>query len=168
MNQLLWEKSLDFHGHKCPGLAIGFKACEAAIIEMNLKFSQDEEIVCITENNACGVDAIQVLTGCTFGKGNLIYDPKGKMAYTFFCRKTGEKLRFVLKELDNKMDRETKIDFILNSDTKDIFDVKKTDIELPERARIFNSIRCESCAEMVAEPYIRMMNGKNVCIDCIN
>ena len=26
MNQELWEKAAAFHGHKCPGLAIGFKA----------------------------------------------------------------------------------------------------------------------------------------------
>ncbi len=168
MNQLLWDKCVEFHGHKCPGLAIGFKACEAAKKEMGLQFSQDEEVVCITENNACGVDAIQVLTGCSFGKGNLIYKPNGKMAFTFFSRKTGQNMRFMLKEFNNDMDRETKIDFLLNSDTKNIFDVKQTDIDLPHKARLFNSIKCESCGEIVAEPYARIMDGKKVCLDCFN
>ena len=27
--------------------------------------AQDEELVCISENRACGVDGIQVVTGCT-------------------------------------------------------------------------------------------------------
>ncbi len=168
MNQQLWDKCIEFHGHKCPGLAIGFKACEAAIIEMNLKFSQDEEVVCITENNACGVDAIQVITGCTFGKGNLIYNPNGKMAFTFFSRKTDQKLRFILKELDDSMDRETKIDFLLNSSIKSIFDIKDTNIELPDKARMLKSIKCEFCSEIVAEPYARIIDGKKICFDCSN
>lgn len=82
-----WEKCVEFHGHKCPGLAFGVKASELAIKELDLKFSSDEEIVCITETDACCVDAIQVLIGCSFGKGNLIYQPKGKTAFTFISRK---------------------------------------------------------------------------------
>lgn len=26
-----WERCVEFHGHECPGLAMGFKACEAAV-----------------------------------------------------------------------------------------------------------------------------------------
>jgi len=32
--------------------------------------AEDEEIVAVVETDACGADAIQVRTGCTFGKGN--------------------------------------------------------------------------------------------------
>jgi len=32
----------------------------------------DEEFVAIVENDSCSVDAIEVVTGCTMGKGNLI------------------------------------------------------------------------------------------------
>jgi formylmethanofuran dehydrogenase subunit E len=59
MNKELWDKAVAFHGHECPGLAIGFKACEAAAEKIGIGVSDDEEIVCITENDACGVDAIQ-------------------------------------------------------------------------------------------------------------
>lgn len=72
MNDELWYECVKFHGHECPGLAIGFRAALIAKEKMEVSFSQDEEIVCITENDACGVDAIQVITGCTLGKGNLI------------------------------------------------------------------------------------------------
>lgn len=63
----VWEKAVEFHGHECPGLAIGVRAVEAAKVKMGIHFSQDEEIVCVTENDACGVDAIQVLAGCSLG-----------------------------------------------------------------------------------------------------
>ena len=32
----LWQKAAAFHGHVCPGLAIGFKACEAAMKVMGV------------------------------------------------------------------------------------------------------------------------------------
>src|SRR5665648_1178764 len=110
----MWEKSVEFHGHECPGLAIGYKACEAVIAKMNLKFSADEDIVCVTENDACGVDAVQVITGCTFGKGNLLYKGTGKMAFSFYNRSNGESLRMIIRPLVGEMDRNQRQKYILN------------------------------------------------------
>jgi formylmethanofuran dehydrogenase subunit E len=45
-----WQKAVEFHGHACPGLAIGFKAVEAVKEKMGVTFSWDEELVCVTEN----------------------------------------------------------------------------------------------------------------------
>ncbi len=76
---------VDFHGHACPGLALGYRV---AIFALN-KFGDraaDEELVAIAENNSCAVDAIQVIIGCTFGKGNLIFRDYGKQVYTFLRR----------------------------------------------------------------------------------
>jgi hypothetical protein len=106
MNKELWDKAVAFHGHECPGLAIGFKACEAAAEKIGIGVSDDEEIVCITENDACGVDAIQALLSCTLGKGNLLYHGTGKQAFSFFDRKNNKKLRVCLKPGKNEdMDR---------------------------------------------------------------
>ena len=67
-----FRKCVEFHGHMCPGLAIGYSAVKAAESLMKTTASEDEELVCLVENNSCAVDAVQVLLGCTFGKGNLI------------------------------------------------------------------------------------------------
>uniref|UniRef100_UPI0040560DE8 FmdE family protein n=1 Tax=Candidatus Electronema sp. TaxID=2698783 RepID=UPI0040560DE8 len=75
-----WEQCIAFHGHECPGLAMGYRAAKAAQSKLGVKFSPDEEVVCVTENDACGLDAVQYLTGCTLGKGNLIYRDRGKQA----------------------------------------------------------------------------------------
>ncbi|MDQ6799068.1 MAG: FmdE family protein, partial [Actinomycetota bacterium] len=64
------RRIVDFHGHMCPGLAMGIRAAEVALAEIG-PHSVDEEVVAIVETDMCGVDAIQFLTGCTFGKGNL-------------------------------------------------------------------------------------------------
>lgn len=162
----LWEKCVEFHGHECPGLAIGFKAAVTAMKELNTDFSSDEEIVCITENDACGVDAIQVITGCTLGKGNLLYKDLGKQAFNFFCRKSGKSLRLVLKSKTQDMGRKERQKYILESPAKKIFEFKKTTIPLPENARIFDTVLCEVCHEGTAEHRIRLMKGKKVCLDC--
>ncbi|MGB9975600.1 FmdE family protein [Thermovenabulum sp.] len=166
MDKKLWEKCVSFHGHECPGLAIGFRACEAAKEKLNIGFSKDEEIVCVTENDACGVDAVQVITGCTVGKGNLIFRNTGKQAYTFFRRDTKEGIRIVLKPSDREMTREEKMKYLLNAPLEDIFEFKKPRFDIPEKARIFRSVKCENCGEMAAENKIRLMEGKKVCMDC--
>jgi formylmethanofuran dehydrogenase subunit E len=81
---------IDFHGHTCPGLALGYRV---ALCALNLLGDRaaDEELVAIVENNSCAVDAIQVITGCTFGKGNLIFKDYGKQVYTFMRRPSGIK-----------------------------------------------------------------------------
>ena len=58
----LWQQCVAFHGHGCGGLAVGFRAVLYAweLFESD-STSEDEEIVCIAETDACGVDAIQAL-----------------------------------------------------------------------------------------------------------
>lgn len=95
--QALWEKCAAFHGHVCGGLTIGYKVALYAIELLNLSFSDDEQVVCISENDACGVDAIQVILGCSIGKGDLLFHIRGKQAFSFYNRKTDKSVRLVLK-----------------------------------------------------------------------
>lgn len=167
MDKALWKKAVLFHGHECPGLAIGFMACKAAVEKMAIGTSDDEQIVCVTENDACGVDAIQTLLSCTIGKGNLIYHCTGKQAFSFFNRTNGEKLRVCLKPETNKdMDRTQWKEYLLNSPVDEIFTFSKPKFDLPERAQIFNTIVCEICGEGAPEHKMHLQDSKSVCADC--
>lgn len=166
MDEKLWRKCIEFHGHECPGLAIGFRACEIAIEKMGIAFSKDEEIVCVTENDACGVDAVQVITGCTIGKGNLIYRGTGKMAFSFFNRKNGDSIRILLKQFSGEMSRQEREKYILEAPADEVFYIKKPNFPLPEGARSFSTIICENCGEGAPENKIRISNGKKLCLDC--
>lgn len=168
MNKELWEKCVKFHGHECPGLAIGFRASEIAKDIMKLNFSKDEEVVCITENDACGVDAIQVITGCTMGKGNLILKPTGKMAFTFISRQSRNSIRVVLKNGTRELNRKERQRYILEAPMDEVFKVYNVDVTLPEPARIFETIICEKCNEGAPEHKIRLEGGKRLCLDCIS
>ena len=164
----LFDKSAEFHGHRCPGLAIGVRAAAEVQNLMGIGHSADEELVCVTENDACGVDGIQVILGCSAGKGNLIFRIRGKQAFSFFKRNTDEAIRLVLKPLPKMENREAKQNYILEAPLSEVFEIKKPSYSLPEEARLFPSIDCELCGESTAEPYIRLENGKKVCLDCFN
>ena len=102
MSCQLWEKAAEFHGHKCPGLAIGYKVSLLALKHLDIKDNiDDEDIVCIAETDACGVDAVQVILKATVGTGAMRILYTGKQAFNIFNRKNGKKARFVLNDMQN-------------------------------------------------------------------
>ena len=103
ISKALIEKTIAFHGHSCPGLAVGIRAAELALKEIGR--APDEEIVAVVETDMCAVDAIQYLTGCTFGKGNLIHKDYGKSAFTFYRRRDGKAIRLVARPSSSGGDR---------------------------------------------------------------
>lgn len=158
---------MEFHGHSCPGLVIGYKVCQLLAEEWHINSFKDQDLLCVTETDACGVDAIQYISGCTFGKGNLIYRPAGKSAFSFFDRQTGKRVRFVLqKSQEWPEDREGRQDLLLKAFPESLFSQKTPHYELPERARVFDSIECQVCGESTAEYAVRFNDGKKVCLDC--
>lgn len=171
LSRAYWEKVAAFHGHTCPGLAIGFKACEGAIVELGLRADDlptfDEDIVCVTENDACGVDAVQSLLGCTYGKGNLVPRLRGKMAFSFFSRDTDRSVRFCLKPgCGDGLERSAFQEHLLSTPYDRLFDITTPSYELPERARMFGSRSCAVCHEKTGEYALRVQDGQLVCLDC--
>ena len=171
MEKSPWEKAVEFHDYSCPGLAIGFKAAEAALQALGESRDVDEETVAIVENDSCAVDALQSMLGCTVGKGNLIFRNYGKHVYTIGRRKDGKAVRIAMK-FDIMSggqpgeSREEKMLRILNAGVNELFDITKIDIDLPKRAVIFKSVRCAQCGEGVMESKARIKDGNMVCPVC--
>ena len=186
-----FDDIVDFHGHACPGLALGYRVSLRALREFKGR-SEDEELVAIVENNSCAVDSVQVMTGCTFGKGNLVFRDYGKQVYTFIRRPSGKSVRIAIdwqkpaeSEEEKVMweryatgDRSKKVTQFVHDrkaakinlilDTKEIELMKVTiGMEvLPEEARIYPSISCDACGEKVMEPRVRVRSGKLLCMPC--
>ena len=161
-----WEKCVAFHGHACGGLTIGYKAAQYAIRLLNLTFSDDEEVVCIAENDACGVDAIQVMLGCSIGKGNLLFHMRGKQAFSVYNRKTGKAVRLVLKPKPEGLRKEDSLQYYQSREPEELFDVKPVALALPGKARLFGSYRCDCCGEVTGANWIRLAGEKKLCLDC--
>ena len=161
-----WQDCVAFHGHECGGLTIGYKASLYAIELLKLEFSADEQVVCISENDACGVDGIQVMLGCSIGKGNLLFHMRGKQAFSFYNRKNGTSVRLVLKPRPEGMTKADSFAYYQSCEPKDMFDVKDATIQLPEKARLFDSYICDCCGERTASNWIRLAGGRKLCLDC--
>lgn len=164
--QQLWDKCVAFHGHACGGLTIGFKAALYAMELLNAGFSNDEQLVCISENDACGVDAIQVVLGCSAGKGNLLFRLRGKQAFGFYRRSDGKGVRLVLRPRPEGMSKEESFAWMQARTPAELFEVKEPACPLPEPARLMTSRRCSVCGEMTMESMLRLENGQPVCLDC--
>ena len=195
MNSQLHElqlKAVSFHGHMCPGLAMGIKAAEIGLHEFG--HDGDEDIVAIVETDMCGVDAIQALMGCTFGKGNLIFRDYGKTAFSFYRRSDGKSVRLVTREESKRpgyleftalreklatkavdpQDKERLKELqrgccqgIMEMSPDDLFERKPVQESLPVRARILKSVVCAQCGEAVMESRIKLVEGRPICPYCL-
>ena len=189
----LFKKCLDFHGHLCPGLSIGYQAAMAAMDWLEARRAEDEEVVAVVENDACGCDAIQVITGCTFGKGNFLHHDHGKMAFTFFSRQSGRGVRIARKATSDEplspehrallekvregtaTDNERK-SFrahheaaslrILDLQPQELFTITNVEVPIPPKARIEPSITCARCGEPTMATKILERDGEKICRGC--
>jgi formylmethanofuran dehydrogenase subunit E len=167
---MTYDEIVQFHGHECPGLAIGYRMATAAMEALESFRAGDEELVAIVENDACGVDALQCITGCTFGKGNLLFRDYGKHVYTLYSRSSrlGVRVYFHGNEIPEGLreDRIALTNWILSASSDRILSVTKTPIPEPEIAKIRESIPCAFCGESVMESRIQQFNEKPACIPC--
>ena len=92
-----FQRCVDFHGHICPGLVVGYRAARAGLDWLKERRAAGEELVALVETDACGADAVQVLTGCTFGKGNFFFKDYGKQTFILAARKSNRGVRIALK-----------------------------------------------------------------------
>ncbi|HDQ08235.1 MAG TPA: formylmethanofuran dehydrogenase [Methanoculleus sp.] len=187
-----FDECVTFHGHTCPGLAMGYRVAVAAMQALGVGRPYDEELVAIAETDACGVDAVQMVTGCTAGKGNLVIRDYGKHAFTFLSRGSGRAVRVLacateapgraeMDDLRRKVmsgsadgaehDRfhalmRAAAQRILTLPQDEVVRVSEVDMEPPATARIFVSVACARCGEQVADAKTRLLDGRRVCIPC--
>ena len=189
-----FKNCADFHGHICPGLAIGYRAARAGLDWFEEHRSVDEELVAIVETDSCSTDAIQVLTGCTFGKGNLVFKDHGKHVFTLLGRQSGDGVRVSMKpggitldkrhnelfqkikaesasEEDQKefleLHRQKSLD-ILKKPLEDLFSIESAQETLPAKAKIEPSEPCEECGEPTMRSKLVNNEGRSVCKDCLS
>jgi len=187
------ELAIQFHGHICPGLLIGVRAAEFAQKHLDISQDYDEELLAIVETDSCGVDAIQAILGCTFGKGNLIFNDYGKNVYTIASRDKNRAVRIAQKygatsfreserfrELNRKQvlseeeaaEKENLIgvlfEKIMTMPLEDLFTWEDVELKMPGKAQIHATRQCAVCGEGVMETRTRQTETGILCIPCYN
>ena len=184
-----------FHGHVCLDIALGYRVAKAAMRALACERPSDEELVAVVENDSCSVDAIQTITGCTFGKGNLIYRPFGKAVYTVYDRRTERAVRLYChfwqdfdtgegREFMGLMNRalsgegtlEDRERFqttmretshrILDMPEDRLFTLTAVSGPPPPPARIFASAACDRCGEWTMQIRLAPRGGQRLCQPC--
>ncbi|HZV81087.1 MAG TPA: FmdE family protein [Geobacteraceae bacterium] len=165
-----YDEIVRFHGHECPGLAIGYRMSLAAMAALGADPAGDEELVAIVENDACGVDALQMVSGCTFGKGNLVFRDYGKQVYTLFSRSSGRSVRVLFHgrgiPAEIGEDRMARAAWILAAPEGEIISTGPALLKVPTVARVRSSVPCAVCGEPVMEGRLRQVAGREICIPC--
>ena len=184
-----------FHGHKCPAMPMGLRVGAAAMNKLGVERTGDGDIIAVLELGedhcaTCFADGIQVITGCTYGKGNITKTHKGKWGVTLIEKKTKRAVRITptatammankkspfFTEYRGKGVPATKVppevvnplvDRVMTLAEKDLFNITEVfQSKFEEKPHSFNGFVCEECGEMTVMEYGRVKGDKKVCIDC--
>lgn len=190
------ELGFQFHGHKCPAMPMGLRVGAAAMNKLGVGRTGDGEWEALVEIGddhcaTCFADGVQVITGCTLGKGNIKKVNIGKWGLTLINKKTQEAVRVVPKGEAMLQNKESA--FMRDYRSKGVPATKVPDavvqpmvenvMNLPDemlltigdvvahpyrqKAHSFDGFICEECGEMVVEQFGRVKGDKKVCISCL-
>lgn len=182
-----------FHGHECPFMPIGYRMGTLALQKLGTERSKNHDMHVFSEMGlghpqGCLQDGIMASTGATFGKGLIEKLYYGKVAATFWSPGKGA-VRIILRnEFSDTLSpheffkyrkkgvepsdipqevRQDIINMVLKATDDELFKVEmlpEFQYEPPKSS--FNKEKCEVCGEYVFERYLRVKNGKKVCIPC--
>lgn len=188
-----FKGAVDFHRHLCLDIAIGYRAAKTLMREMGDQMKNMKELVALVGNETCAVDAIQEVTGCTFGKRNLYLTHIGKPVYILQNTKTGKGVRAYCTYWDT-FDHETlrrlrkeaagpaatpeqkaafqkltddKIAEILSAPESALFSVTHVTLPPPPKSGKYDAAPCDACHEQTNVALLTEKGGKRLCKECV-
>ena len=120
-----WERCVEFHGHECGGLSIGYRAAQYAAELLGLDGWGKGQVTCVAENKTCSVDAVRCLLGCREEWGNLQFDLTDTQAFTFFDRISGSAFRLSLKPGPEGLGKDGYFRYLHEAKAEELFDVEE-------------------------------------------
>ncbi len=189
MKPVSFEQVVGFHGHRCLDIAVGYRVAQAAAAAMEQAGIDPSRMVATVGNDTCAVDAIQAVTGCTFGKRNLVPQLTGKPAYTVQDGQTGHGVRIYVHYWESfdtngtfrgrmsqwksgalsaaeakafEAEHEQAIEALLSMPEGELFRITRITTAPPPKSGGFAAAPCEKCGEYVKE---EMLSG-GVCAEC--
>ena len=186
--------ALAFHGHKCWAGAAGVRLGMAAMRELGCNRAAAKELHAIIETGdhhggMCFGDGIQFTTGCTLGKGNVEKSGEGKFAVTLVDKASGRAVRVAYKPTLQPQIKATPfmqkraagvpasqipddeqmevVRLVWDAPAEAVMTVGPVEPRAwSEPAEVVRFAVCPRCRELVAEPYLRVVEGTSVCIAC--
>ncbi len=188
------EWAFEFHGHACPFMPIGYRMGTLALQKLGIEKCKDHELHVFSEMGighpqGCMQDGIMASTGATFGKGMIEKLFYGKVAAIFWHPdRMGAYRIFLRNEFQDKLAPheffayrkkgiepsqipaevgQDIIDIVLNATNDELFDITYLpNFEYKPIKGSFAKAKCEVCGEYTFERYLKVKEGKKVCISC--
>lgn len=190
-----YDPGLALHGHKCPAMPLGLRAGAAAMNALGVTRAADGQLLALVETGedhcgTCYADGVQMVTGCTFGKGNIEKLHYGKWGLTLIEVATGRAVRVTPTAATLQASQhsafitdyrakgvpaskvppevvEPLVQHVLSAPDRELLAVGAvTTREVRRRPHSFAGLVCDNCGEMMIEPYARIADGRAVCIPC--
>ena len=188
------NRALAFHGHKCWASTAGVRLGLTAMDALGATRAGAKELHAIVETGdhhggMCFGDGIQFTTGCTFGKGNIEKSGEGKFAVTLVDKAAGRAVRVAYKPTlqprikatafmqkrsagvpasqipdDEQMEV---VHLVWDAPAEAIMTIGSVEPRTwSEPGEVVRFAVCPGCSELVAEPYLRVAEGRTVCAAC--
>jgi formylmethanofuran dehydrogenase subunit E len=186
--------TLAFHGHKCWASTAGVRRGLAAMDALGVSRSGAKQLHAIIETGdyhggMCFGDGIQFVTGCTFGKGNIEKSGEGKFAVTLIDKAAGKAVRVAYRptlqprikasafmqkraagvpptEIPDEEQMEV-VHLVWDAPAEEIMTIGPVEAHAwSEPDEVVRFAVCPRCGELVAEPYLRVVEGTAVCAAC--
>lgn len=187
-----FEDVVSFHKHLCLDIAVGYRAATAAMREMGDQTKDMKALVAMVGNETCAIDAMQEVTGCTFGKRNLYLTHIGKPVYTLLNTKSGKGVRvyanywehFDHKGFGKKRKESTaptataeqraafekelkeKIEWILSAPEAELLNIRQVALPAPPKTGKYDAEPCARCGEHTHVGRFVEKGGEKLCKEC--
>jgi len=190
-----FEAGLKLHGHKCPAMPMGLRVGAAAMNVLGVDRAADGQLMALVEIGrnhcaTCFADGVQMVTGCTFGKGNIERLNRGKWGLTLIDKATSRAVRVAPRAETMAASKESSffkdyrekgipasqvpsdvveplIERVMSLPDEQILNVGQVhEHRWIDPSHSFSSFICDECGEMVVEAYGRVLGDRRVCISC--
>ena len=188
------QRALEFHGHRCWASVAGVRVGLAALRTLGVKRSGGTQLYAILETGEehggmCYGDGVQYTTGCTFGKGNIRKEPRGKLAFTLIDKDSNRAVRVSYRPTLQKQiaasafmqqraagyqpdeipeaDQMELVNLVWNAPEADILTVGEVfEYDKNWLPEVMGFTKCDACGELVAHAYVRTVGDRKLCIPC--
>jgi formylmethanofuran dehydrogenase subunit E len=179
------ERSINIHGHLCPGQILGVKMAMFGMEQIGLPVpdagERERRLIVYVEMDRCATDAIQSVTGCSLGHRTMKFYDYGKMAATFVNLETGKAARIIAREDSREKAKkifperadpyEAQMQAYKIMGNEELFDIMPVRVDIPPEdmpGRPLKRIACSRCGEYVQDVRDVCRDGHVLCKACDN
>lgn len=188
-----FQDVVEFHGCYCLDIAMGYRVSKALVREMGDDLADMKAVFARVGTPTCSIDAIQKVTGCTFGKRNLIMMEYGKPVYILQNTKTGKAVRIYSHYWDHFEHGELRakrkeasgpdatdeakaalrdlldesIAAILSAPEEHLFKIESVAVDAPPKSSKYASQPCAKCGEYTNVDLMVDKDGVKLCLECL-